>query len=115
MAKRFVSIWFRHLKTDWVSLRKPMFSEAPFVLTLADHGRVVISSTNAFAQKLGIFVGMALADAKAIVPELKNISDKPEPSGKLLENIARWCIRFSPVACIDPPEGIVLDATGCPH
>ncbi|MES1222586.1 MAG: DNA polymerase Y family protein, partial [Bacteroidota bacterium] len=84
MPKRFVTIWFCHLKTDWLSLRRPALLNTPFVLALPDHGRMVISAANALALQQGITTGMAQADARAILPSLQYFDDKPEPTGKLL-------------------------------
>ncbi|HVM87938.1 MAG TPA: DNA polymerase Y family protein [Puia sp.] len=115
MAKRYVTIWFRHLKTDWITLRRPELSKFPFVLVLPVHGKMIITATNTHAEEDGIYTGMPLADARAIAPALKYLDDKPAPSGKLLGSIARWCIRYSPVVAPDLPDGIIIDATGCAH
>jgi protein ImuB len=58
---------------------------------------------------------MVLADARVIVPSLKYFDEVPGLPEKLLKSIAKWCIRFSPVVSIDPPDGIIIDATGCTH
>jgi protein ImuB len=115
MTKRFVCIWFRHLKTDWFTLRRPELRHVPFVLVAPDHGRMVITAANALAQTQGVFIGMVVADARAIIPSLHTIDDLPTLSEKLLKKFAEWCIRFTPVAAVDPPDGLILDATGCAH
>jgi len=115
MEKRFVSIWFRYLSTDWFSLRQPHLKNLPFVLRTPSHGRMIITATNARAEMCGITCGMVLADARAIVPELEVQDDKPDLTDKLLIRLAEWCIRFTPVAAVDPPDGILLDVTGCTH
>lgn len=115
MDKRYVSVWFRYLNTDWFSLRQPQLKEAPFVLRTPSHGRMVITSVNAAAEAAGIFKGMVLADARAIIPNLEVMDDKPDLAVKLLNRLAEWCIRFSPVVAIDPPDGLLLDASGCSH
>lgn len=112
---RYVSIWFPHLKTDWFSLRQPHLRSIPFVLRAPSHGRMIITATNAVAEQKGLSAGMALADARAVVPDLEALDDKPDLTDKLLRRLVEWCIRFSPVAAVDPPDGILLDATGCPH
>jgi protein ImuB len=76
---------------------------------------MVITAANAIAQKNGINSGMALADARAIVPELEVQDDKPDLTDKLLKRLAEWCVRFTPIVAVDPPDGILLDATGCSH
>ena len=113
--KRFVSIWLPYLATDWFSLRKPELKNIAFVLCAPSHGRMVITSTNALAEKKGIIAGMALADARAILPALKYFDDKPNLVPQLLHRIAEWCIRFTPCVAPDPLGGIILDATGCSH
>jgi protein ImuB len=56
-----------------------------------------------------------VADARALVANLEVRDDDENLSLKLLQHIAEWCIRFSPVAATDVPDGILLDATGCAH
>src|SRR5689334_7677145 len=116
MEKRFVSIWFRHLSTDWFTLRqlafvkrsgevRPQLKNVPFVLRTASHGRMIISAANAIATTKGISCGMVLADARAIIPELEVKDDKPDLINKLLTRLAEWRIRFTPIAAVDPPDG----------
>ena len=88
MEKRFVSIWFRHLATDWFTLRQPLLKHKPFVLRAPSHGRMIITAANAIAESKGVYVGMALADARAILPELEVQDDKPDLIPKLLTRIA---------------------------
>lgn len=115
MAKRFMSIWFRYLSTDWFIRRQPELVAIPFVLSAPDHGRMVITAANALAQAQGIAIGMAVADARAIIPALKVLDDKPDLSNTSLTGLAEWCIRFTPVVAIDLPDGLMLDVTGCAH
>lgn len=115
MAQRFVSIWFRHLTTDWFTLRQPHLKKLPFVLRAPVHGRMMITAANATAEMNGINSGMVLADARAVTTDLKVLDDKADLPGKLLNRLAEWCIRFTPIVAIDPPDGLLLDATGCPH
>ena len=115
MSKRFISIWFPHLKTDWFIRKDATLKEIPFVLASPDHGRMLVRAVNILAQTQGIEPGMALADARAIIPNLQVIDDKPELADSLLNGIAEWCIRFTPGVSIDPPDGLLLDITGCAH
>lgn len=115
MVRRFVSIWFRHLTTDWFTLRQPHLRDLPFVLCAPSHGRMVITAVNAIAEEKEINTGMVLADARAIMPTLQVLDDKPELTEKLLKSLAEWCIRFTPVVAVDLPDGLLLDTTGCSH
>src|SRR5215471_1911872 len=115
MYKRFVAIWFRHLKTDWMIHHNPDLKNIPFVLALPDHGHVRITEVSALAKTNGIEIGMVVADAKVIMASLQVFDDTPGLSERLLKKIALWCIRYTPVASIDLPNGLILDVSGCIH
>ena len=115
MCKRFVSIWFRYLTTDWFIIRQPHLRNTPFVLSAPSHGRMIVTAANALAESQGVYRGIVLADARAIIQGLHFINDRPGLVEKLLKRIAEWCIHFTPFAAIDLPDGIILDVTGCPH
>lgn len=112
---RFVSIWFRHLSTDWFTLQQPHLKEIPFVLRAPSHGRMIITATNAIAETKGIYQGTVLADARAVIPDLEVKDDHPDLIEKLLRRLAEWCIRFTPIVSVNPPDGLLLDVTGCSH
>jgi len=43
---------------------------------------------------------------------------EPEDVGadtQLLEAIAEWCQRYTPLVALDPPDGLLLDIAGCAH
>ena len=88
MPKRFVTIWFRYLRTDWFTRRQPVLSEIPFILASPDHGRMVVTAANALAQTQGVDTGMVVADARAIIPSLQVLDDKP---GTLCQITQRPC------------------------
>src|SRR5688500_4041994 len=115
MQKRFVSIWFRHLITDWFAIRNPEVRNAPFVLSSPLRGRMIVVAANAIAQSKGIHSGMVLADARAEVSLLKVLDDRPGLAEKLLKRLAEHCIRFTPYVSVDLPDGLILDVTGCSH
>ncbi len=115
MAKRIVAIWFRYLITDWFCLRQPQLYTMPFVLAAPARGRMVITAANALAEAQGIYPGMAAADARALLPGLQVLDDKPGLGDKLLKALGEWCIRYTPVTALDPPYGLILDVSGCAH
>ncbi|MGC3944294.1 MAG: DNA polymerase Y family protein [Chryseolinea sp.] len=115
MSRRYVSIWFPHLRTDWFALSDPSLHNRPFVLRIQDHGRMVISATNVKAELKGIHVGLVLADARAIVTDLEARDDIPDIPLKILTELAQWCVRFTPSAAIDPDDGLMLEVSGCAH
>jgi len=113
MGQRFLSLWFRHLLTDDAARRRPALLMAAFVLAAPDHGRMVVTAANYLAQAQGIQTGMVVADARVLLPGLEVLDDQPERAGQLLRAMALWCIRFTPVAAIDLPDGLILDISGC--
>ncbi|RYY65015.1 MAG: DNA polymerase Y family protein, partial [Chitinophagaceae bacterium] len=115
MEKRYVSIWFPYLATDWHARKQPALRDSAFVLRAPVHNRYVVTAASPAAARAGIKPGALLADARALLPDLSVLDDKPGLAAQLLDRIAEWCIRFTPVAAADAPAGILLDATGCAH
>ncbi|MES2113159.1 MAG: DNA polymerase Y family protein [Bacteroidota bacterium] len=115
MKTRFLSLWFRHLTTDWLTLRRPELRDVPFILVAPVRNRIVVMAANPVAEAQGITAGMASADAKAMVPEIQVIDDIPGQAYKLLKALGEWCIRYSPLIAIDMPNGLLMDISGCAH
>lgn len=113
MPKRYVSIWFRHLLTDWKTVRRPDLKGKVFVFAAPNHGRMVVTASTAAAEKFGVQPGMTVADAKVIAPDLQVFDDRPGRNLKLLKGLAEWCLRYTPYIALDPPDGLLLDVTGC--
>jgi len=58
---------------------------------------------------------MALADARAILPGLRCFAADAGAEAATLAAITDWCRRFTPLAALDPPDGVMLDVTGAAH
>lgn len=114
MAKRYLSIWFPFLLTDWKAIRCPEWKKRAMVCAGASHGRMMVIATNKKANTQGIQNGMPLADARAIVHEIAVFDEKLGRKEKLLEGLARWAIRYTPLSSTDS-DGILLDISGCSH
>ncbi|WP_419699454.1 Y-family DNA polymerase [Mucilaginibacter sp. NFX135] len=115
MEKRFMAIWFRHLMTDWLTLKQPELKEIPFVFATLDRNRIVITAANPVAEAQGVHCGMAAADAKAITTDLRILDHIPGKEAKLLRQLGLWCIRYTPIVMVDLPNGLILDISGCAH
>jgi len=115
MQKRYMSIWFRHLLTDWQTLRQPELKDMPFVFAAPLRNRIIVTAANNLAEAEGVYAGMAAADAKAIAPGLKVLDNLPGKQEKLLRKLGLWCIRYTPIVAIDAPDGLILDISGCTH
>jgi protein ImuB len=82
----------------------------------------------------GIQVGMTLAHARALLPSSPSPREgagdgprsthdlQPEPrlepftpiaDAAALEALARWCTRLAPIVAPDPPDGLLMDLSGC--
>lgn len=115
MQKRYMCIWFPYLTTDWLIIRKPELRDKPFVFTAAERGRKIIKTISPAAQLQQIEVNTALANAKAIVPDLEVFDYKSGREVRLLKAIGEWCIRYSPIVAVDNLDGLILDTSGCTH
>jgi len=115
MQRRYMVIWFRHLVTDWQTLRQPDLKDLPFVLTAPERNRVIVMAANPLAEAQGICQSMTAADAKAITTNLQVINYPSGKEVKLLRRLGLWCIRYTPVVSVDLPNGLILDISGCTH
>lgn len=119
--KRFVSIWLSRWETDrfFRAHRKSEAASAdssvPFALIESGAGGDRIAALTSAAQKLGLAEGDLLIDARALVPTLQTASREFEAARGDLKALTLWCERFTPFAAVDPPDGIMLDITGCAH
>ncbi len=89
--------------------------EVPFALIAESANRLLVHAANACARREGVRDGMALADARAICPQLLTRPAEPLADAKLIEALARLMERFSPMVAIDGGDGIFLDVTGVAH
>lgn len=87
----------------------------PFALALQHHGKKRITEVSALARAHGIPADIPVADAKVILPSLHIVDDDPLLHQQLLKKLCAWCIRYTPVAAVDEPHGLLLDVTGCAH
>jgi protein ImuB len=115
MAKRFMTIWFRHLATDWLAIKQPELKGTPYVFAVPDHGRMIITAANPVVEAQGIRSGVPVADAKAIIPSLQVFDENPVLNERLLKALGKWCIRYTPIVAVDIPDGLTLDISGCAH
>jgi protein ImuB len=74
-----------------------------------------LAACDAKALELGLTPGTALADARARVPDLAVFNHDPAADTRLLGWLADGCERYTPACMLDPPQGLLLDITGCTH
>ncbi|MFY8074549.1 MAG: Y-family DNA polymerase [Sphingorhabdus lacus] len=89
--------------------------DVPFALIEKQRGAMRLVACDTAALGLGMTPGMALADARARVPELAVFDHDPQADRQLLEWLADGCERYTPSCALDPPQGLILDISGCAH
>ncbi len=92
-----------------------MPAEAPLVVVDKVKNALRLVALDARARALGLETGLALADARARIPDLAVAETAPAKDAALLAQIGDWCDRFTPIVAVDLPDGVVLDITGCAH
>ena len=65
----------------------------------------LIVAVDEAAERLGLMPGLALAQARAMYPAIEAIEEDAEADSQLLENIADWCLRYTPLVAVDAPDG----------
>ena len=67
-GRRIVAIWFPHWLSEIVMPAEKR--DAPFVLAEHQRGTQRLAAVNIAAEACGLHTGMALADARALVPDM---------------------------------------------
>jgi protein ImuB len=112
-SQRLLSLWLRRLPTDRIArLRKV---SAPLVVYGKRGNAELLTAADDAAERLGLSPGVALAQARAMHPEIEALEEDAEADSTLLESIADWCLRYTPLVACDAPDGLLLDISGCAH
>src|SRR5665213_3657435 len=114
--RRILALWFARLPTDRL-LRKN--GGAPFKAPLIVSGKtgnaLHVHALETRAARLGLYKGQPLANARAMVQPLAIVPADEKADAALLDAIADWCDRFTPLVSLDAPDGLFLDITGAAH
>jgi protein ImuB len=120
VIRRFLSLWFARLSTDRArALRgpetNPTGKAAPLATTAKIKGAQKLVCVDRLATHLGLAPGLPLADARARHPNLIAIEAAPEDEARLLERLADWGSRFTPLVALDGADALMLDISGVAH
>ena len=88
---------------------------APFALVARAGSAMRLVAVDAATRALGLDTGMTLADARARCPALVTLPADPAADARELARLVAAMVCFTPVVSPDPPDGVVLDITGCAH
>lgn len=111
-----VSLWLPHWPlTVRAKLADAPPDDLPFAFVEAGPHGIVLTAVNAAARARGLHTGQRHADARAIEPRLVTETAQPARDAAALDALAHWCLRWSPSVAVDPPDGVLIDATGATH
>ncbi|HEY0627923.1 MAG TPA: DNA polymerase Y family protein, partial [Sphingomicrobium sp.] len=113
--RRYLAVFLPLLSAERARRSNAAPPDLPFALVEKVRGAMRLAALDVRALKLGLVPGLTLADARARAPELAAIDHDPNADLALLEWLADGCERYTPMAATDPPQGLVLDITGCTH
>lgn len=117
--RRYLVLFFPFLATDRLirSNQRGLGAQVnvPLAVVERQRGATRLTACDPEATALGLVPGLTLSDARARVPELMVQDADPAADHLWLERIADTCDRFTPRVATEPPDGLVLDITGCAH
>jgi protein ImuB len=105
--RRYLSVWLKRLATDRIARKGSLApADAPLVVAAEVKSALRLAAVNDAAARLGLKPGMALADACAMYPAIAMAVADPYADRRLLEAIADWCDRYTPLVGLDPPTAL---------
>ncbi len=108
-------MWLPNWPT-WLAARRGVSTpERPFATVATQRGLRVLEAVCLLAEAAGLAPGMTLVQARAICAGLEVAAADPAAERAALTALAAWCERYTPLAAADPPDGLLLDITGCAH
>jgi protein ImuB len=114
--RRFLALHLPCLATDRLRRTAPDLPDGRPLATWAPVGnRRLLAAVDHAAMAASLRPGQALADAQAIAPDLVLRPADPEGDAAALHALALWARRYTPLTAADPPDGLLLDITGCAH
>ena len=118
--RRILSLWLPRLPIDRIQRQRARENAAPdndepSIVVARQNNALQISALDDAAARLGLSIGLPLANARAICPQLTVFDADVAADARALNDIACWCDRFTPLVALDPPHGLFLDITGCAH
>src|SRR5205823_9913906 len=112
--KRVLSVWLPHLAIERWAKSGGYPPDAPVVLTVeGTHGLIIQAVTKA-AAACGARLGARLTDARALEPSLVAVPADPEGDAALVQRLAAWAGRWSPLVEVDG-DVLRLDVSGVAH
>lgn len=90
-------------------------ADLPLVVVTKIDNALQLTAVDERAARDGLHIGLPLTDARARVPALDVVEADYSADNALIEAIADWCDRFTPLVALNKPHGLLLDISGCAH
>ncbi|MCA0872631.1 DNA polymerase Y family protein [Seohaeicola saemankumensis] len=113
--RRILSIWFPRLGAERVMRAARGLADGPLAVVAEQSNMQVITALNAQAEMAGLRVGQPVRDAHAMCAGLVTRTRSAAAETAFLTALRRWAGKFSPWVAEEPPDGLVIDLTGCAH
>ena len=114
--QRILSLWLPRLSTDRLARLCARSPETKPTVVYGKRGNLdLIVALDLKAERLGLYQGLAMAQARAMHPAIVAVEEEPRADAKLLDTLADWCLRYTPLVACDGYDGLLLDITGCAH
>jgi protein ImuB len=115
-ARRYLALHLPFWEAEHLRQSHPdLPADTPLALWARQGARRLLVAVDQAAAAAGLEPGQALADAEALLPALTVLPATPEASAAGLRDLALWAQRFTPLSAPLPPDGLLLDITGCDH
>ena len=131
-TRHYLAIHFPKLPTDrimrqrhgaaWRMTASSGGGHMPLAMVRKTNNTVRLIHLDEHAEKIGLDQGVSLADARAAFPDMEILQCEDGADRLLLEAIADWCDRYTPLVALDQTAsdlhgqyGLMLDITGCAH
>ena len=115
-ARRYLAVHLPFWAAEHLRQSRPdLPADTPLALWARQGARRLLVALDHQAAAAGLEPGQALADAEALLPDLQVLPAMPEASAAGLRDLALWAQRFTPISAALPPDGLLLDITGCDH
>jgi protein ImuB len=132
--RRILSLWLPRLPIDRIKRQQKILSneavirsreegasnpvkpfDEPSIVVARQNNMLRIFALDDAAAHFGLDIGLPLANARAICPQVAVYDADEAADAHALNAIAEWCDGFTPLVALDPPHGLFLDITGCAH
>ncbi|MEQ1539346.1 MAG: DNA polymerase Y family protein, partial [Sphingorhabdus sp.] len=113
--RRHLAVYLPWLPAERLIRTRVAPPDAAFALVEKQKGTMRLVAVSQAAHLMGLNAGLALADARARVPDLAAYDYDGAADTVMLEQLAEACLRYTPKVMLTLPQGLLLDITGCAH